>query len=72
MPPRAAVRHLTEAELAERWRITPLAVAAKRKNGDDLPPYLVLAESATKRTIRYPLAGVEAWEESHLVVPASA
>jgi hypothetical protein len=72
MPPRTAVRHLTEAELAERWGMTPQAIAAKRKNGDDMPPHLELAKSATKATRRYPLAWVEEWELSHRVVPASA
>jgi hypothetical protein len=72
MPPRTDAKHLTEAKLAERWGMTPQAVAAKRKKGDDMPPHLPITGSATKQTIRYRLADVEAWEESHLVFPASA
>jgi len=60
-----AVQHLTEAELAARWKVEPSTVATLRKSGDG-PRHLPLSESATKRTIRYRLADVEAWEESRL------
>lgn len=72
MPPRAQVRHLTEEQLAERWGIDVQTVRIKRKNGEDLPPYLPLTESATNSTRRYRLADVEAWEESRLVSPKAS
>lgn len=61
----ASVAHLTEAELAARWKVEPSTVASLRKSGDG-PRHLPLSESATKRTIRYRLADIEAWEESRL------
>ena len=72
MPPRTAVkvRHLTEEELAERWGLDVQTVRLRRRNGDS-PKYILLAESATKQTIRYPLAEVEAYEGEHLVDPAA-
>lgn len=64
MAPRAgAAKHLTEAELAERWDVAPVVVARKRRDGTGPRP-LILSDSATKRTIRYRLSDVEAWEES--------
>lgn len=71
LPPKRLPQHLTEAELAQRWRVDVQVVAAKRKAGDG-PPYLRLANSATKQTIRYPVAAIEAWEQEHLVVPGAA
>lgn len=70
MPPRAAgkVKHLTEEELAERWGLDVQTVRIRRKSGD-VPRYLPLSESATKGTIRYPLAEVEAYEADLLVDP---
>lgn len=62
---------LTEAQLARRWKLSPQVVAAKRKAGDG-PPHLPFTTSATKGTIRYPVAAVEAWEQEHLVQPGAA
>jgi hypothetical protein len=42
-----------------------------RKDGTG-PAYLPITESATKATIRYRLADIEAWEQSRLRVPAPA
>lgn len=71
MPSRTAkaAAHLTDEGLAERWGLGVQAVRLRRRNGD-VPKYLVFAESATKGTIRYRLADVEAYEESLLVDPA--
>lgn len=66
----AAVRHLTEAEFAEREGISLEAAKKRRRNGD-CPKYLLLAVSRTKQTIRYPLAWVEEWELSRCVDPAA-
>lgn len=69
MPPRApAVKHLTDEELAERWQIDVQTVRSRRRNGD-CPRYIVLSGSATKSTIRTPLAEVEAYEAERLVDP---
>lgn len=76
MPPRTAVRaaekvkHLTEAELADRLRLSPQAVAKLRKSGKG-PAYLPITESATNGTIRYPEAWVVEWENSRRVPAAS-
>lgn len=59
---------LTEDELAERWQLDPEVVARKRRSGEG-PKYLPLTESRTKRTIRYRLADIEAYEESLVVAP---
>ena len=72
MPPRAAsalkVRHLTEDELAERLGITPEAVKRWRKQGRG-PDYL--KGDGDKSTVRYPVAWIEEWENSHRVRLAS-
>lgn len=70
MPPRAAASRpiLTEEQLAERWDLDPEVVARRRRNGD-VPRYLPLSDSATKKTIRYRLPDVEAYEESLVVDP---
>jgi hypothetical protein len=71
-PPQARLpKHLTEAEFAEREGVEPPTAAEWRKNGTG-PPYLPLSKSATKGTIRYRLADIEAWEAERLVVPVSA
>ena len=59
---------LTEEQLAERWNLDPEVVARKRRSGDG-PRYVPLTESRTKRTIRYRLADIEAYEESLVVEP---
>lgn len=70
MPPRAdAAKHLTEKGLADRWGVDPVVVARKRRNGTGPKP-LVVSDSATKKTIRYRLAEVEAWEDEHLAETA--
>ena len=66
----AKVTHLTEEELAARWRLDVQTVRLRRKSGD-VPRYLPLSESATKQTIRYRLADVEAYEADLLVDPAA-
>lgn len=72
MPPRASkVRHLTEAEFAEREGVDAQTAAGWRKDGSG-PPYLLLTESRTKQTIRYRETDIEDWEKSRLREPASA
>ena len=65
------VTHLTDSDLAERWRVDVQTVRLRRRNGD-CPRYIVLAEGATKNTIRYPLAEVLAYEAARLVDPAAS
>lgn len=60
-----AVRHLTEAEFAEREGVDPETARKWRRDGAG-PAYLQLSESRTKQTIRYRVADVEAWEKSRL------
>lgn len=67
----AAVVHLTEAEFAERERVDVSTARQWRKDGTG-PAHLPITQSATKATIRYRLADIEAWEESRLVVPIGA
>ena len=70
---KAGAKHLTEQELAERWSLDVQSIRIRRRNGNgEVPPYLTLANSATNHTIRYRLADVEAWEESHLKHAATA
>lgn len=53
-------RHLIEAELARRWRISPRTLARWRRAGR-APPHLMLG-----RTAIYPIDAVEAFELAHL------
>ena len=64
--------HLTEEELATRWKLDVQTLRVRRRSGDDMPPHLPLSDSATNKTIRYRLADVEAWEAQRLVWPARA
>ena len=63
-----SVAILTEEQLAERWDLDPESVARKRRNGDG-PKYLPLTESRTKKTIRYRLVDIEAYEAALVVDP---
>ncbi len=67
----APVRHLTEAEFADREGVEVTTAAQWRKDGTG-PACLVITKSATRATIRYRLADIEEWEKSRLVVPAAA
>jgi hypothetical protein len=58
-------------EFAERERVDVSTARQWRKDGTG-PAYLPITESATKATIRYRLADIEAWEQSRLRVPAPA
>lgn len=49
--------HLTEKQLAKRLGLHYVTLARKRREGADLPKYLVVF-----RKIRYPVKEVEAWE----------
>lgn len=71
MPPRTAVRHLSPAALAERLDVTETTLRDWRADNRG-PAYIRGESSGDKATIRYPLAEVEAWEKSRLVVPANA
>jgi len=53
-------RALTAPELAERWNVTPQALAQWRARNDG-PPFLKLGKS-----VRYRMADVVAHEEAHL------
>lgn len=66
----AAVRHLTEAEFADREGVDEETAKKWRKNGTG-PRYLQLTKSATKGTVRYREADIEAWELERLA-PATA
>lgn len=66
-----AVKHLTEAEFAQRVGIGIATVRIWRKNGTG-PDYLKLSDSATSGTIRYRLADIEAWETARLRQSATA
>lgn len=66
-----AVRHLTTEDLAERLGVSPRTVEDWRRHNRG-PGYLTVSGPAGKQKVRYRLADVEAWEESHLVVPATA
>jgi excisionase family DNA binding protein len=59
----APVRHLTTKELAERTGIPPETWRYWRAQGRG-PAYIKAG-----RVIRYRVADVEAWEDSHLVRP---
>lgn len=52
--------HITEHELAERWRTSVRTLQRKRREGD-VPPYFIVARRAL-----YPLTGVEAFEAGRL------
>jgi len=52
--------HLTERELAARWRTSVRTVQRKRRKGD-VPPHFFVA-----RRVLYPLPGVVAYEAAHL------
>lgn len=69
MPPRAAVRHLTPEELAERLGATVTQLRDWRSAGRG-PAYIRGDSDGDKAYIGYPVAEVEAWESSHLVRPA--
>jgi transcriptional regulator with XRE-family HTH domain len=67
----AAVKHLTTEELAARLGVSPRTVEDWRRY-DRGPSYLTVAGPAGKKKVRYRLADIEAWEQEHLVKPASA
>lgn len=72
MPPRAAVRHLTPADLSERLGGTPIETLRDwRKHGRG-PAYIRGEADGRKATILYPLAEVEAWEQRQLVRTGAA
>jgi len=52
-------KHLSEAELAERWGISPRTIQRWRRTGQG-PPYLKLGGRVV-----YALADVEDWERAH-------
>ena len=72
MPPRAvpSVRHLTPAELGERLGMSTETLRDWRRGGRG-PAYIRDVGAGDKAFIRYPLAEVEAWEKSRLIVRAS-
>lgn len=53
--------YLTEAELAERWRLPLSRIRAWQRKGRGPRPWLRLG-----REIRYPIASVEKFEAEHL------
>lgn len=53
-------RHLLEAELARRWRVSPRTLARWRRAGR-APPHLMLG-----RTAIYPIDAVETFELARL------
>jgi hypothetical protein len=66
------VRHLTPAQLSERFGGMPLETLRDwRRNGKG-PAYIRSESDGDKATILYPLAEVEAWERRQLVTPATA
>lgn len=69
MPPH--VRHLTQADLSERFGGIPVETLRDWRREGKGPAYIRGDSKGDKATILYPLAAVEAWEKSHLVVPVS-
>lgn len=71
MPPRAAVRHLTPEQLADRLQVevTTLAEWRRDKRG---PAYIRGESDGKKATVRYPEAWVLEWEQSRRVDPVPA
>ncbi len=55
---------LTAEELANRWRCTPKKLAHDRVKGDG-PTFLKLG-SAKNSPVRYPLDGIEQYEQANL------
>lgn len=60
-----AVKHLTEAEFADREGVDPETAAGWRRDGTG-PDYLLISASKTKQTIRYREVDIEAWELARL------
>ena len=72
MTQRTPVRHLTPAQLSERFGGTPVETLRDwRKHGRG-PAYIRSESDGDKATILYPIDEVEAWERRRLVVPANS
>jgi predicted DNA-binding transcriptional regulator AlpA len=63
----APVRHLTADELAARLRCSTETLKDWRRDGRG-PSYI----SDGRKFVRYPLAAVEAWEQSRLVTASES
>jgi hypothetical protein len=73
MPPRAvtaSVKHLTAAELGERWTRTEKYIANLR-SANRGPAYIRGESDGDKALILYRLVDVEAYEESRLIRPGA-
>lgn len=67
MPARAAVRHLTPADLSERLGGIPVMTLRDWRADGKGPAYIRSESNGDKATILYRLADVEEWEERQLV-----
>jgi len=63
--------YLTSEQLAARWGISPATLKAQRARGSGPPYYSIPRRCLPAGTprVRYPLAQVLAFEETHSIVP---
>ena len=65
--------YLTTEQLAARWGLKPSTIKSQRLRGQGPPYYTVprLALPLGESRVRYPLADVLAFEETHSIIPVN-